>query len=110
MKLARVAVLGVALGAGTIAAVLALNLTSSDPAPDPVAEVRTDTVEVLVASRDLPMGTTLSEDSVSWQVWPRSGALDRFIVRSSGEDVMEQAVGAIARASLYEGEPISTAK
>ena len=110
MKLARVAVLGVALGAGTIAAVLALNLTSSEPASEPVERVQTDTVEVLVASRDLPMGTTLSEDSFRWQIWPRSGALDRFVVRSSSNEVVEQLIGALARASFFEGEPISAAK
>ena len=109
MKVARVAVLGVAAGAGIIAAVLALNLTGS-PAPAPAEVVQVDSTQVLVATRDLPMGSTLSEDSVEWQDWPQNGISDRFISRASGPAAAEQVVGAIARASFYEGEPISDAK
>lgn len=113
MKLARVAVLGVALGAGTIAAVLALNLTSSEPPPPPpeapVAEA-TKAVQVLVASRDIPMGSSLSPDSVEWQDWPESGVSDRFILRGNRANARDEIEGSIARASLYQSEPISDAK
>ncbi len=114
MKITRVAVLGVAVGAGVIAAVLALNLTSAPPPPPPTtaAEAPADTVQVLVAAKDIPMGTTLSEASYTWRDWPRSGISDKFMVRSEGQggDVASQVVGSIARASFYEGEPISDAK
>jgi pilus assembly protein CpaB len=112
MKIARVAVLGIAGGAGLIAALLALRLSA--PAPAPVATVAEATVEiaaVLVATKDIPIGGRLQTDSVRWQDWPRTDLSDRFIARSgTGDQQIGPLVGSIARASIYAGEPISDAK
>ncbi|MEX0852498.1 MAG: Flp pilus assembly protein CpaB [Bauldia sp.] len=111
MKLARVAVVGVALAAGGIAAILALNLTRRESPPEPTPQVEAILADqVLVASKDIPMGTTLSEASIQWQEWPKSGVTGRFIVRSSASDLGAVVVGAIARASFYQGEPITDSK
>jgi pilus assembly protein CpaB len=112
MKLSRVVVLSVALGAGAIAAVLALRL-SSLPQPEQIAEqqpVQTEAVHVLVATKDIPMGKTLSSDSIGWQDWPRTGVSDKFVVQSTNPDGIKSMDGAIARASIYQGEPITEAK
>jgi pilus assembly protein CpaB len=113
MKLARVAVLGIALGAGLIAAMLALNL--SRPAPvapgEPVQKAEADTVKVLVAAKDLPMGSTISADKVEWREWPKASVSERFIQQTPGDaDPLAKVTGAIARATLYQGEPINDAK
>ncbi len=111
MKIARVAVLGVALGAGVVAAVLALNLTSTDiVAPPVVAERQADTVSILVATRDIPMGSKVSQNDVAWQDWPRSGVSGKFLVRSSDPDAAQQVLGALTRSTFYSGEPITEAK
>src|SRR5476649_1783900 len=111
MKLARVAVLGIAGGAGLIAALLALRLSA--PAPAPVVTVAAPTVAstaVLVATKDIPIGGKLAADSVRWQDWPATYLSDRFIARSgAGAAQIDPLVGAIARASIYAGEPISDA-
>ena len=111
MKLSRVAVLGVALGAGLIAAVLALNLTTpTETPPPPVEVVNTNTVKVLVATRDVPTGSTLDAGAVAWRDWPKDGVSSRFITEDSSADPQADVIGAIARASIYEGEPINEAK
>ncbi len=112
MKLSRVIVFGVALGAGGIAAVLALNLTSSQSQQhQPVAQNEPPVnKQVLVASKDIAMGTTLNAGLVTWQDWPNTGVSDKFIVRSSSTEGADQITGAIARASFYQGEPIVDAK
>jgi pilus assembly protein CpaB len=109
MKITRVAVLGVAVGAGVIAAMLALNLARQPEAP-PQVEVVTNTSQVLVASKDIPMGTTLNEGAVEWKDWPKTGIGDKFIVRQSGVDASKLIAGAVARATFYQGEPIIDAK
>jgi pilus assembly protein CpaB len=111
MKITRVLVLGVALGAGVIAAVLALNLSRPQPAPEPtvVEVIRTDVTQVLVASKDIPMGTTVRDGSVEWKDWPKSGISDKFMTKESGADPTKL-VGSIARAAFYAGEPILDAK
>jgi pilus assembly protein CpaB len=110
MKITRVAVLGIAVGAGVIAAVLAFNLTRQAP-PPPVAEVEavSTTSQVLVAAKDIPMGTTLGDGSVEWQDWPKTGLSDKFIVKQPGIG-FDKVAGAIARAGFFQGEPIVDAK
>jgi pilus assembly protein CpaB len=114
MKLARVAVLGVALGAGVVAAVLALNLAptgappetaGAEPPPPPV-----ETTQVLVAAKDISMGTTLAPESFTWQEWPETGLSTQFMRDEAGFDPETEVAGAIARASFYAGEPIVEAK
>jgi pilus assembly protein CpaB len=111
MRLSRVAVLAVALIAGIVAAFLALRLTSAPPAPQEAgAEAKLDTIQILVATKDLPMGSTIAGDAVQWQDWPRTAASGNFIVRTQTPDGMNQVVGALARSTFYAGEPISEAK
>jgi len=110
MKPARVAVLGIAVGAGLIAAFIALKLSAPAPAPEVATKTAVDATQVLVASVDIPVGTTMKSDAVKWSDWPSSGISDKFIVRSGTTDQIAPVVGAIARASFYAGEPISQAK
>jgi len=109
MKFARVAVLGVAVGAGVLAAVLALNMTGGAPSPTPVAETPLDTVEVLVAADDIAIGTTLADGMTKWEMWPKSAVSNKFITRESAPEIAN-VVGALARSTLYSNEPISDAK
>jgi pilus assembly protein CpaB len=109
MRLSRVAVLGVALVAGIIAAFLALRLTSAPTAPRKV-EAKVDTVDVLVATKDLRMGSTITADALQWQDWPRTAASGNFIVRTRNPDGIAQVVGALARSTFFAGEPINEAK
>ncbi len=110
MKLSRVAVLGVAAAAGLIAMVLALNLTApSKPSPEPPKQVDLNTEKVLVATRDVSMGTTLTAGDVAWRDWPKDSISGEFIT-GGAHDSEVSIVGAIARASFYAGEPISDAK
>jgi len=111
MKLSRVVVLGVAAGAGLIAMVLALNLTApaSKPEPPPAKQVDLNTEKVLVATRDLAMGSTLTATDVAWRDWPKDSVSGEFIT-GGAQDSETTVVGAIARARFYTGEPISNAK
>jgi pilus assembly protein CpaB len=114
MKLTRVAVLGVAVGAGLVAAFIALNLTGNPPPAEETSATPPPAVEatkVLVAADDIPIGSTLKPDSVRWVDWPSSGISEKFITRvGTGEAQIEPVVGALARASFYNGEPITASK
>lgn len=112
MKVARVAVLGIALGAGVLAAVMALNLTSrrAEPVVAPEAAIKIDTVEVLVAAKDIPIGSTIAPDALTWEAWPKTGASGKFITRDSDPEAVSKVVGAFARSTFYGGEPISESK
>jgi pilus assembly protein CpaB len=121
MNLARILVLVIALGAGGAAAYLALNLINQEPAPQPEQTATTETqteppvptietVDVLVATRDLPLGTSLDESSVTWRAWPSNGVADTYILRSQYPDAIADVAGTLARGTFYAGEPITQGK
>lgn len=105
MTPARIIVLVIAVTAGGFAAFLA---GRSDPPPAPVktAAPRLDTVNVLVARRDIPMGHTLTGQDMRWQVWPREAASASFVRQGDKPQAMENFGGAIARSNFVAGEPI----
>jgi pilus assembly protein CpaB len=110
MKIARVAVLGIALGAGVLAAIMALKLTAR-PAPE-VREIvkQVETTDVLVAKKDVQIGTRLAPDAVGWEPWPSKSVSGNFLTKTAAPDAAEKVVGAFARSTFYQGEPINEAK
>ena len=109
MKPARIVVLVVAIAAGGVAALLAGRSDGPPPpAPAPVAQL--ETVDVLVASTDIDLGKSVSEQELRWQVWPAAAANAAFIRRTDRPDAINQLSGSIARAPFAAGEPIREAR
>ncbi len=112
MKSMRFIILGIAILAAGGAAFLALNLT----APEPVRPVAINSApkmastSVLVVSRDVPRGSTISAETLKWQSWPIGGVNEGYITKSSNPDAMTKMAGAIARSTFYSGEPLREAK
>ncbi|MXN66422.1 Flp pilus assembly protein CpaB [Stappia sp. GBMRC 2046] len=106
MKIARFAILGVALGAGLLAARLVIS-NSSAPPEAVVAEAPVTGVEqVLVASRDVKLGSQLAASDLTWAEWPKGSTPAGSILRSQQPDAAVSLSGRIARAPLYSGEPL----
>lgn len=106
MNTARIVVLTIAVGAGGVAAYLA---SGSDPAPvAPVVQL--ETVDVLVAKADIPLGQAVGPNDVQWQTWPAATASNSFIRRSERPDASTKLVGSIARSPFIAGEPIRDVK
>jgi pilus assembly protein CpaB len=105
MNTARLMVLGVAVVAGGLAAVLAGNLNQPE-APPVTRLVPIDTVGVLVAKNDINIGHAVSANELEWQAWPRSAAGSAFIRQTDRPDAINELAGAIARAPISAGEPL----
>lgn len=71
---------------------------------------RTDIEKVLVASKEIALGTLLTEVDVKWTDWPRNSLSDGMIVQSRNAKAMEEVVGAVTRAPFFANEPIRPAK
>lgn len=108
MKAARLIVLGIAVVAGGLAALLAGGSDTPPAAPAPVAQI--DTVDVLVARNDIGIGQAVGPQDMQWQPWPTALANSVFIRKSEQADAIEQYSGAIARAPTAAGEPIRDSK
>ena len=109
MKAARLVVLTVALAAGGVAAMLA-GRSAKHPAQKAVPVVKADTVDVLVAKTDIPVGNRISPAQVSWQAWPANANTGNFIRRKQHPNAIEGLAGSIVRAPFVAGEPIRQAK
>lgn len=109
MKAARIVVLGVAVVAGGLAAVMAGRQTLVvAPPPEPVAQL--ETTEILVAKGDIGLGHTVAASDMQWQVWPVAAAGPYFIRKSAKPAAIEELSGSIARSPMVVGEPIREAK
>ncbi len=62
-------------------------------------------VEVLVASKDLGIGSELKPDSVRWQEWPKSSIFPGAVVREGEQNVETALTGRLAR-DVAKGEPV----
>jgi pilus assembly protein CpaB len=108
MKSARIVVLTVAIAAGGVAALLA-GRSEKPPEVKPEAAA-VETVDVLVARADIPMGQTMSPADVQWQAWPASASTGNFIRKNNRPQAIEDLAGMIARVPFVAGEPIREAK
>ena len=108
MKAARLAVLGLALGAGFIAYSM-----MSGQQPE-IVEVESapqmETVEVLVAAADIGLGTLVTSNDFKWQAFPREAVGANFVTSENNPDAFETVSGSISRMPLLEGEPVSLRK
>jgi pilus assembly protein CpaB len=108
MNTARIMVLAIAIGAGGIAAYLA-----SGSNPQPVAQApapQLDTVDVLIAKSDIPLGQTVKPEDLQWQSWPAATVSPSFIRRNDRGSAIADLTGSIARSPFFAGEPVRDAK
>ncbi|MEM7464406.1 MAG: Flp pilus assembly protein CpaB [Pseudomonadota bacterium] len=112
MKVARMAVVSGALLASVGAGYLAFSLSAREPVVQTVESDRpTISMEqVLVASADISLGSSLKPGSIRWQEWPSDAVGRGFVTQASEPDALDSFDGAIARAVFYEGEPIRESK
>ncbi|MGE3991739.1 Flp pilus assembly protein CpaB [Pseudorhodoplanes sp.] len=109
MKAARLVVLGIAVAAGGLAALLAGRSGEPPAPPAPVTQI--ETVDVLVANADIAQGTTVKPDELRWQMWPAASAGPNFIRKSDRPDAIEQISGSIVRGgTFFAGEPIQESR
>ena len=110
MKAARLVVLGVAVAAGGLAALLAAGSGDKTPAPPPPPQAKLDTVDVLVARSDITLGQVVNAQMLQWQAWPSATVSPHFITRTDKPNALEDLAGSVARAPFFAGEPVREAK
>src|ERR1019366_328474 len=104
MKPARLIVLGVALAAGAVAAMLAAGRRQPEAPKAPPPPPHPETVDVLVAKSDLGTGQVVGDGDIGWQTWPAASATSTFIRKADRPDAIKDFVGAIVRTAVSAGE------
>jgi pilus assembly protein CpaB len=111
MKIARLAVLGIALAAGVAAAFMINGSKGSAPAievaaPAPVVESE----DVLVAAHALDVGALVGDSEIRWQSWPKRDIADGMIRKNAEPNAFEDIKGSVSRGEFFSGEPMRREK
>lgn len=110
MKIARLAVLGVALVAGLLAWVLARNVGGGEGPAEVVVHDATETAQVLVVARDIQPGQALSAADLTWTEWPSDAVNPVFVTRDARPEAVRELAGSVARGAFASGEPVREVK
>ncbi|MEI2301204.1 Flp pilus assembly protein CpaB [Ensifer sp. MJa1] len=107
MKPVRIIILAVAVLSAAAAGLLAMKLTRAPAmqSAEPLIE-RAPTINVLVASKSLPVGSRLGGDSIHWMAWPKDGVVDGLITDESQPTAIDDLSGAVVRLPIFNGEPV----
>jgi pilus assembly protein CpaB len=103
-KMRTIALAG-AVVCAAIAGLMAKNLLSHKQEVRQEVITKVDTVNVLVAGKDLQMGDKLT-DALTWKAWPKDNLLDSMITQDAKPDAMKDYAGGRARLPIYANEPI----
>ncbi len=110
MNVTRIAVLGVAAIAAGAAAFMARGMLGGGPDVAEVEQPEFEIVEVMVATDRIEPGRVLTVESVRWEQWPSTAITDELITQEANPEIATFIEGAVARAPLIAGEPITEAK
>jgi pilus assembly protein CpaB len=106
MSKMRIVIFGMALGSAALAAMMARGVIG-EPAKTEVVEInKIQTVDVLVAAKDVLMGEKLTAGTVAWKTWPTDNLSSQMITKDSQPDAAEKLAEARTRVEIYEGETI----
>jgi pilus assembly protein CpaB len=108
MKIARLVVLGIAVAAGGGAALLAGRSETPPEPPPPVAVI--DTVDVLVAQKDIGIGQSIAPADVRWEAWPTASANPFYFRKADHPNAVEELAGSMTRVQIASGEPLREGK
>jgi len=109
----RIALVGVAVLAGGVAAFLATQRDQASPAPvvqpvvTTVAEAKT---QILVAKQTVEPGERLTSALVEWKDWPAASVLPQYVTAKATPNAITDIAGSSARVELFAGEPIRQEK
>lgn len=114
MNIARILILALA-GFAAIGAAIFVRGAMQAPSAPPQASIAEErapapSVRVLAARNDFAAGQRIQPADLYWQAWPEEALSPAYITEGAQPDAMTRFSGAIARASMAQGEPVSERK
>ncbi|WP_053005770.1 Flp pilus assembly protein CpaB [Kiloniella spongiae] len=73
-----------------------------------VAVAPQESIQILTAKIDIPIGKFISEDDFIWQDWPEDYASEHHLLKDNFK--LEDLIGRVARKEISAGEPINLKK
>jgi pilus assembly protein CpaB len=106
----RIIVLVIALGAAGMAALLLGGFFGNKKQASAAAGPAMELTEVLVAAADIGVGHAVKPEDLKWQKWPHDAVAASYITKDANPAGLESMVGAVARTTMFSGEPATASK
>jgi pilus assembly protein CpaB len=107
MSKMRIVMFAVAIGSAVTAGLLAKGLIGKKPQPQQAAVApKIETVDVLVAAKDVETGEKLAAGSIVWKSWPKNVIQDAMITKDEMPDAEEKLAESRALVPMFEGETV----
>ena len=106
MKSSRLLILGTALTAGIGAAVMVMTSKPPQQQQPVIVHAPVPMDDVLVAAKDLPIGTVIRAGDLRWQSWPKTNIPPDVISKSKMPGALADFRTALVRIPLRAGETI----
>jgi pilus assembly protein CpaB len=112
MKPSRIIILSVAVIAAGLAGLLTMRLASPSKALQQAQAIiqKEPTIRVLVSAINLPVGSRLNAEALTWADWPEGSVIEQFVSEGSRPNAIEELTGSIARLPIFAGEPLRAEK
>ena len=107
MSKMRIVMFAVAIGSAVTAGLLAKGLIGKKAQPQQVAMApKIETVDVLIAAKDIETGERLAAGATIWKSWPKNVIQDIMITKDEMPDAEEKLAESRALVPMFEGETI----
>jgi pilus assembly protein CpaB len=110
MSKTRILIGVLAIGSGLVAAFMGMKVIGKKPKQEIVEVNKVETVDVLVASKQISMGDKLAAGAITWQSWPQDVVAPGMITKVEDPEALAKYETARARIEIFEGEPINEKK
>ena len=107
MNVKKVALLVGALVIAVITAVMAKNMFIGAGAPQAAAAQVPTGPKILVARKNLPVGTIVDQESLSFQAWPKELVQNAYYLEGAPESDIMKLVGTVVRNAITAGQPVT---
>jgi pilus assembly protein CpaB len=110
MSKMRIMMFALAAGSAGMAALLAKGFIGKAPEVQTEVINTVQTVDVLVAAKDLQVGEKLVSGTIIWKPWPKDNVLESMVTKDEKGDADTAFAEMRAAAQMFEGETINEKK
>lgn len=112
MKPSRIIILSVAIVAAGLAGLLTTRLVKPSQVIEQAQAIiqKEPTVNILVAATNLPVGSRINAEALTWTKWPEGSVIEQFVSETARPNAIEELTGSIARLPIFAGEPLRAEK
>jgi len=110
MSKMRIMMFALAAGSAAMAGVLAKGFIGKPAEVQTEVISKIETVDVLVAAKDIEVGEKLVSGTIIWKSWPKDNVLEAMITKDEKPDADQALAEMRAVAQMFEGETINEKK